>query len=153
MLDDAIDTKRRIKLGEIGEEVAANWLAARDAVIIERNFRNGKSGEIDIIAQIDAELVFIEVKSRRLDCDFSAIEHTGQMAVDRRKRQKIREAAFAFCRLNRERALSSGSLNMRFDVILVDLRLSLQALRAYLAEDDFAAIAKACRVRHLPSIF
>ncbi|MGL4913592.1 MAG: YraN family protein [Romboutsia sp.] len=49
--------------GEVGENIASKYLISKGAQIIERNYRI-KSGEIDIIAKLDNELVFIEVKSR-----------------------------------------------------------------------------------------
>ena len=54
------------RTGELGEEMAADFLTARGYRILERNFRC-KGGEIDIIARApeDKSLVFIEVKTRR----------------------------------------------------------------------------------------
>lgn len=49
--------------GEVGENIASKYLLSKGAQILERNYRI-KSGEIDIIAKLDNELVFIEVKSR-----------------------------------------------------------------------------------------
>lgn len=50
-------------LGKKGEEIAANYLAAKGYHIIERNWRFGKD-EIDIIAEHDNFLVIVEVKTR-----------------------------------------------------------------------------------------
>ncbi len=50
-------------LGTEYEEKAANHLIKNGYTILERNFRS-KSGEIDIIAQNDGYLCFIEVKYR-----------------------------------------------------------------------------------------
>ncbi|HEX9664388.1 MAG TPA: YraN family protein [Patescibacteria group bacterium] len=52
-----------IPKGKLGEEVAAKYLRQRDYRIIEQNYY-GKYGEIDIIAEKDNELIFIEVKTR-----------------------------------------------------------------------------------------
>ena len=52
-----------IQKGRIGEKIALRYLINNNANILETNYRI-KSGEIDIIAKINEELVFIEVKSR-----------------------------------------------------------------------------------------
>ena len=52
-----------IQKGRLGEKIAVNYLIDNDASILETNYRI-KSGEIDIIAKLNEELVFIEVKSR-----------------------------------------------------------------------------------------
>ncbi len=49
--------------GRNGEDEAAALLANKGFNIIERNYRFGK-GEIDIIAEVNDELVFVEVKFR-----------------------------------------------------------------------------------------
>ena len=57
-------TKIGKQLGSWGESVAAVHLEAKGFVIKEKNWRH-QLGEIDIIAQDDTELVFVEVKTRR----------------------------------------------------------------------------------------
>ena len=57
-------TKIRKQLGSWGESVAAVHLEAKGFLIKEKNWRH-QLGEIDIIAQDDTELVFVEVKTRR----------------------------------------------------------------------------------------
>ena len=52
------------RLGEMGERLAADHLEARGYRIRERNFRC-REGEIDIIAEKDGCLAFVEVKTRR----------------------------------------------------------------------------------------
>ena len=51
------------KLGNLGEEIAAEYLEKYDYKIIKRNFYC-RQGEIDIIAKDKEEVVFIEVKTR-----------------------------------------------------------------------------------------
>ncbi len=53
-----------IELGKKGEEIAADYLISKDYKILETNYRYGH-GEIDIIAQINESLVFVEVKTRK----------------------------------------------------------------------------------------
>ena len=44
--------------------MAADYLEKQGMRILERNFRNGKTGEIDIIGRDGKYLVFVEVKYR-----------------------------------------------------------------------------------------
>ena len=77
--------KRRI--GAAQEARVADWMKRRGYWIRTRNFRC-RMGEIDLIAEKDGCLVFVEVKYRSTgQCG------TPQEAVDRRKQQRISNAA------------------------------------------------------------
>lgn len=52
-------------LGKYGEELAARRLADAGMTILERNWRCGRTGEIDIVARDGDALVVCEVKTRR----------------------------------------------------------------------------------------
>lgn len=54
------------KLGNEGEQIAANHLVNKGYAILERNWRFGKY-ELDIIAETENFLVVVEVKSRSTD--------------------------------------------------------------------------------------
>ncbi|MDD3101844.1 MAG: YraN family protein [Patescibacteria group bacterium] len=51
-------------LGNLGEDLAVEFLEKQGYKIIERNLKTGRVGEIDIIARKDGELIFIEVKTK-----------------------------------------------------------------------------------------
>ncbi|MCF8218057.1 MAG: YraN family protein [Bacteroidales bacterium] len=51
------------ELGTKGEDMAAHHLAENGYKILDRNWHFGKE-EVDIIAQIDDQIVFVEVKTR-----------------------------------------------------------------------------------------
>lgn len=55
--------KGRLQLGQKGEEIAAAYLMENGYTVIDRNVRY-RAGEIDIIAEKDEYLVFVEVKTR-----------------------------------------------------------------------------------------
>jgi putative endonuclease len=57
-------TKDRIKLGQMGEGLAAAHLADQGMLIFSRNWRCS-IGEIDIVALDQDQLVVVEVKTRR----------------------------------------------------------------------------------------
>lgn len=52
------------KIGDQGEHQAAQFLTERGYSILERNYRY-KRAEVDIVAQLDRLLVFVEVKTRK----------------------------------------------------------------------------------------
>jgi putative endonuclease len=73
--------------GTGGEKAAARYLEKRGYKILEKNYRAAGS-EVDIIAQKDETLCFVEVKTRGSD-DYGLPEEF----VDERKRRKIIRAA------------------------------------------------------------
>lgn len=50
-------------IGQLSETMAADYLTGKGFILLERNFGN-KFGEIDIIAQDQDTLVFVEVKAK-----------------------------------------------------------------------------------------
>ena len=48
--------------GNVYEQMAADYLEKQGMRILERNFRRGRNGEIDIIGRDGKYLVFVEVK-------------------------------------------------------------------------------------------
>ncbi len=93
------------QIGDFGENAAAEFLEDNDYEILERNFRM-KFGEIDIIAEKDGCMVFVEVKTRR----GNAFGEPSQY-VDYRKQRHIRQTASAYANIE--------TTEMRFDVIEV----------------------------------
>ncbi len=100
-------------IGIIGEDIAKNYLLDNGYKILERNFRV-KSGEIDIIAQLNQIIVFIEVKSRSSNRYGLPYE-----AVDYRKQQKIIKAAQNYINFKR-----LTNYQYRFDIIEVYLNIN-----------------------------
>ena len=60
-------TAKRLETGRQGEERAAQYLAKAGYRILARNYRC-PVGELDIIAQHDDTIVFVEVRTRRVPC-------------------------------------------------------------------------------------
>ena len=52
-----------IEKGKLGEEIASKYIISKGGKVIERNYRT-RVGEVDLIAKLNGELVFVEVKSR-----------------------------------------------------------------------------------------
>ena len=93
--------------GARGEEAAAQHLAQNGYAILARNYRV-RWGEIDIVAEKDGMLCFVEVKTRASDRFGEPRE-----AVGHRKRQHLRLAAESYL------AEHPWEGPMRFDVIEV----------------------------------
>ena len=107
------DRNTRQKLGQIGEDIAYNYLKDRGQTIIERNWRSGHL-EVDLIS-IDADGIhFVEVKTRRKN-----IQAPPQDNVDRKKQQRIIKAAGSF--LKSGRGKNFGGRDCIFDVIAVTI--------------------------------
>ncbi len=74
-------------LGRTGERMAGEALVRQGYSILERNFRC-QYGEVDLVAEHEGELVFVEVKTRR-----GMAYGRPEEAVTFRKQQKILEVA------------------------------------------------------------
>ena len=107
-------TRSRLKTGAIGEELAAERLAAAGYEIVDRNART-RYGEIDLIARDPRTLVFVEVKTGRLGAGRGPSKPA--QAVGPRKQLQIRRLARAW--LAEGHAI--GAEEIRFDVIGVTL--------------------------------
>ncbi|WP_248884344.1 YraN family protein [Acidithiobacillus acidisediminis] len=78
------------EIGQRHEERAGNLLHASGMRILQRNFRC-RTGEIDLIAQDQEHVIFVEVRSRRHDRQGNAAASIGP-----RKQQRIIRAAQYF---------------------------------------------------------
>ena len=56
-------TKSKKELGRWGEGIAIDWLMGQGLDLLERNYRT-PYGEIDLIMMDEAQIVFVEVKTR-----------------------------------------------------------------------------------------
>jgi putative endonuclease len=83
-----VSSDPRHRLGQLGEQLAAEHLVRRGFRILERNYRT-RWGELDIVAFDGQTLTFCEVKSRRVGPDGA----TPFEALRRRKRGRVRKMA------------------------------------------------------------
>ena len=63
-MDNQNSKDKQPSVGKLGEDLAANFLEEKGFNIIERNYRFGH-GEIDIVAEKEEMLIFIEVKTKK----------------------------------------------------------------------------------------
>ncbi|MCQ2506515.1 MAG: YraN family protein [Lachnospiraceae bacterium] len=89
---ESIDKKSENKrtVGKEYEDISTKYLQDNGLVIIERNFYT-KFGEIDIIARDNKTIVFVEVKYRKQECNYQALE-----AVTPIKMKRITKSAYAY---------------------------------------------------------
>lgn len=100
--------KSNKSVGDVGEELAVQYLLSRDYTILSRNYATA-IGELDIVATDGAGLVFVEVKTR-----FSEDYGAPSEAVDHNKINTIKNVASQY--INQ---YCMHGLDVRFDIIEV----------------------------------
>lgn len=102
------DARRR--LGQAGERLAEQHLAGHGYTVLERNWRDGRRGEIDLVAQDGDVLVIVEVRTRR-----GQRFGTAEESVTPRKQAKLQSLAVAYC------TAAGWDGPLRIDVVAVSL--------------------------------
>lgn len=100
------------ELGSRGEDLAADFLRNRGFECVERNYRFGRYGEIDIIARRGDLVVFAEVKNRRSQ------RHGGALySISARKKRSLKTTARAFIAGRPD--YDRPGITFRFDLIAI----------------------------------
>lgn len=94
--------------GAGGEHIAEEYLRAKGAQIIGKNFK-AVGAEIYLIAKMDARIVFVEVKAR-----FGSRRGTPGEAITPAKAARIRRAAALWLKNN-----GGMEQRVRFDAVLI----------------------------------
>jgi putative endonuclease len=115
---------KRKETGTIGENIAANYLSKRGYKIRERNYRI-RAGEIDIIAEKDGTLVFVEVRTKT-----SRQFGTAEESITDRKKKRLIALAEAYLSDSGEQPASC-----RIDIVAIDLNAKGELLRLNLIEN------------------
>lgn len=98
------------KIGDLGEDIAAEILTNKGYEILERNYRYKRS-EIDLICLFSGLLIFIEVKALH-----SSFFGHPEERVNQHKIKKVIEAAEDYIyAINWEK-------DIRFDILSIDLK-------------------------------
>ncbi|WP_419898128.1 YraN family protein [Roseomonas sp. USHLN139] len=103
--------------GRLAEARVAERLSSEGWQILQRRFRSG-GGEIDLIAERDHLLIFIEVKQR-------ATLAAAAGALTPRQQARLWQAAEIWLAANP----GHGAAGMRFDVVLVDATGAMRRIR------------------------
>ncbi|WP_238015079.1 YraN family protein [Dactylosporangium sp. AC04546] len=107
-----------------GERLAGRYLVSQGLVILDRNWlppAGSPRGELDLIARDGADVVFVEVKTRR------SVRYGGPAeAVVPSKARRLRRLALQWLAAN-----DATYRNVRFDVVSILLRrpIAVQHLR------------------------
>jgi len=115
----------RRKLGNFGEDLAALFLERRGFKIVDRNFQT-RWGEIDIIAQKENHLHFVEVKTRSL-----TNYGEGEEAIHRFKKRRLLGAAKMYLAIHHTEAI-------HFQIDSISILIN--------------SFRKSARIRYLPNI-
>jgi len=108
----------RRETGTLGENIAADHLLQHGYIIRERNFRT-REGEIDIIAEKDGTLVFVEVRTKT-----SKQFGTAEESITERKKKRLTALAEAYLSDCAEQPASC-----RIDIIAIQLDTQGKLLR------------------------
>lgn len=120
------------KVGNLGEELAGEYLKKKGFKIIEFNYQNKKGkriGEIDIITKKDKQIVFVEVKSRIVSSNKKILPEEN---ITRSKLNKLQKIAQIYIKEN-----NLWETSYRFDAVTI------------LFDGDKNVL----EIRHLESIF
>ena len=112
--------------GVNGETIATKFLVKKGYDIVALNYRS-RFGEVDIIAETDEYIVFVEVKTRSEKAIYKPFE-----AVTKQKQQKILRAAMQYL------GATENEKQVRFDIVEV-----------YLTKNPFAKT----KVNHIKNAF
>ncbi len=99
---------KRKQTGQYGEDAAAKYLTKQGYAIVQRNWRC-PVGELDIVAEVDNTLVFIEVRTKRSRNFGTAIE-----SITPAKQAKLVELAKTYLQ-----ETNTSNQDWRIDVIAV----------------------------------
>ncbi len=110
-----MNTRQR---GKLGEDTAVDYLEKKGYRILQRNYRFDR-GEIDIVAEDQGQLVFIEVKARR-----STLYGEPEEAVTEAKCKQLWKVAEGYLH---EHNLEDS--NYRFDVVAIEYQNNVPVIR------------------------
>ena len=115
------------QLGEEGEKIAVNYLKSRGYIIHHTNWRMSHL-EVDIIAEDNGELVFIEVKTRSSD----KYGEPEEAVNDQKEKDLLRLASVYLENLQLE-------VPARFDIISIIISIGKSSITHF--EDAFSPIS------------
>ena len=104
-------TTEKQNIGKLGEDIAVKYLEKHGYKILERNYHK-PWGEIDIVAQQNHELVFIEVKTQNQEFEWRPEEN-----ITRHKKRQLSRIVTTYLKINK----TPEDQNWRVDVLAITL--------------------------------
>ena len=107
----------RRRLGMLGEVTATRFISEGGLQVVDRNWRNGRAGELDIIATDGSNTIVIEVRTRFGNAKGSALE-----SVDDRKVRQLRSLSVAWVRSHECRG------HVRVDIVAITVDAAMRVV-------------------------
>ena len=131
-------TSKSQKIGELGEDIACKFLMKHGFSILERNYTK-KWGEIDVIAEKNSKMYFIEVKSTSVSSLDFVTENNIKDGVSLKrpeenmhpwKTKRLRRVVETYLIYKR-----LGSVNWQFDLLVVYMDIEKRQARVKIVEN------------------
>jgi len=106
----------RQQIGQRGEDLAAKYLQAQGYTLIARNW-HCQYGELDVVAQINAVLVFVEVKTRQTS-ELRQGEEIAFASITPQKRDRVVKSVYCYL----DEHGHDANTSWRVDVLTVSIR-------------------------------
>ena len=119
------------KIGELGEDVASLFLMKRGFSILERNYTK-KWGEIDIIAEKNDSLYFVEVKSKSVS-SLEDVTHVTNRPEDNMHPWKLKRLSRTIQSYLIHKRI--GNIKWQFDLLVVYLDIDNRKARVKKVEN------------------
>ena len=114
------------RIGKIGEKIAADYLFENGYQVLDQNF-SVKYGEIDLVAQDEGIIVFVEVKTRT-SANFGLPEDS----ITPAKLERLQNAALMWLQAHPE---SPGDWRVDVIAILIDRQNNVLDLQHFINAD------------------
>jgi len=109
-------TTEKQNIGKLGEDIAIKYLEKQGYEILGRNYRK-PWGEIDIVAQQNNELVFVEVKAQNQEFEWRPEEN-----ITRHKKRQLSRIIATYLKANK----IPEEQDWRIDVLAIKLDLNTE---------------------------
>jgi len=100
-------------LGDLGEKIAEKFLKDKGYKILDKNFRYSNFGELDIVASKNNNVIFFEVKTRKMT---GPSEFLPEDNITRDKQKKLIKLAEIYLSKNR-----IGDTSWQIDILAIEV--------------------------------
>jgi len=108
-------------VGNEGERIARKYLQKHGYKILTTNFIAPRIGEVDIVAQKNGKIIFVEVKYRRTERFWA-----GEYAITPKKLARISQTIDHYCHLH-----EIDTETIQFDILIITKKIDSHEVRHY----------------------